>query len=1221
MGALHFDADIDVTKLLQKVTQIDANIQRIAQNAANSGGVLDNSFKKAGASAAGLTSDLGGLQSMMLSLASVATLGRLGQQVINIRGEFQQLGIAFEVMLGSKEKADKLMQEQIAFAAKTPFTLTDVATNTKQLLAMGIATEKVMATMKALGDVAAGTSVPIARVAINYGQVATIGKLQGRELRDFAMAGIPLMDELAKNLGKAKSEIEEMVSAGQIGFPEVERAFQTMAGEGGKFYNLMERQNSSVTGQISNLTDKLQVMFNEIGKSNEGLIYGGISGLASMVTHYDGILKTLGVLVTTYGTYRAALMLSTAAQTLNTTAGVYDIATKNLAIGATLRAAAAQSSLNAVIMANPYVAAAAGIAALISIIYVLSEKAKTAEDYIAELNDSMSQIGKQIEIEDTVAKFEELNKIEEKTTTQQDELNKTVQKLALIFPSAVTETDKYGKAVGLTADKLNELNKEIRDNLILVSEKKSLDSQASLNKLLEEQKNLQNDINTGQRTITVKNPRAGRDQVITTLFTPEEIAQKKADLATLAQSIIQFGNTIDQENQSILKLNTIEANKSLEAYRQYFNEVGTYSKQAAIDAKSELSKVTTPEGSIASDLVKNQIAALDEYIKKFTTTGQQEADLYKQLNAAQEELNKRKKAGYESTDPQKDIADQEAIVKALKDKLGIKDREKKVVDELKQAEEDLQKAVISGSQTAISAAAARVTALENEKRKLQEIADLAKSQAWRNQFDGQVYDQAKTIGPKPIVQIGTKKTVAGILYEVTAIDKTGPVWTKVKAEFSDLKKFEKEKNKKGAKDQEELDKETYDKKRNFQEDLLNYSRQFTNELISQLGLTEKEAKQLEGIADFAANLVSGNYLGAAFSMGSLLISSLQKVSLGQLIDEITKKVNGLISSLNSASESANQLGVRDKATELGLLQNQLLSLGKVTNDLNNTTKTYQQTVDYINSGIAKGGEFMRSKTNQELYKAIQDIQNGFGTSIEAIDKTISDLYTKLLNPLLTDAERANIQKIIDSYSAIRDQIDQMTQEIIGTSVQDLVSSLSDAIIDGADAWDIWEQKAKDVIKKVASDQLSAQLLSKPITDAVNLLVKDSTNGLTADESKKFTDSIKSIYENVGPAYDAAMQSLKAVGIDLANSAQKDMNSATGSVQGITEDTASLISGQIMAIRVDIKANQNIMTNQLELMDQGLSVLQNIDRNTKGISRLETIENGIAETNRILNSKL
>ncbi|SBW07609.1 hypothetical protein KL86DYS2_13194 [uncultured Dysgonomonas sp.] len=150
------------------------------------------------------------------------------------------------------------------------------------------------------------------RIAINYGQVSALGKLQSREIRDFAMAGIPIVEELGKMLGKTSAEIYDMVEAGKIGFPEVEQAFKNMSGEGGKFYNLMEKQNASVTGQISKLKDSIQLMFNEIGESSEGIIYTAIDGASKLVDSYQEVGVILAGLVSTYGLYKAALMTEAA---------------------------------------------------------------------------------------------------------------------------------------------------------------------------------------------------------------------------------------------------------------------------------------------------------------------------------------------------------------------------------------------------------------------------------------------------------------------------------------------------------------------------------------------------------------------------------------------------------------------------------------------------------------------------------------------------------------------------------------------------------------------------------------------------------------------------------------------------------------------------------------------------------------------------------------------
>ena len=119
-------------------------------------------------------------------------------------------------MLGDANKAKTLLADLSNFAKKTPFELTGIRDSAKQLLAMGVSAEEMIPTLKALGDVSAGLSVPLERLALNYGQVLTQGKLTGKELRDFTTAGVPLLDELANHLGKTKTEIQDMVSKGQI---------------------------------------------------------------------------------------------------------------------------------------------------------------------------------------------------------------------------------------------------------------------------------------------------------------------------------------------------------------------------------------------------------------------------------------------------------------------------------------------------------------------------------------------------------------------------------------------------------------------------------------------------------------------------------------------------------------------------------------------------------------------------------------------------------------------------------------------------------------------------------------------------------------------------------------------------------------------------------------------------------------------------------------------
>ena len=202
---------------------------------------------------------------------------------IQAAAAFEQTQVAFNTMLGSAAQANTMLRELSEFAAKTPFQLTEVEQGAKALLAFGIEGDKIIPTLKSLGDVSAGLAVPMERLILNFGQVKAQAKLTGREMRDFAIAGVPLLDELAKNLNKSKVEIQDMVSEGKIGFKEVEDAFESMSGEGGRFFDLMDKQSKTFLGRVSNLRDNWELFLREQG--NQLIVWAGVfvDKLAEMV--------------------------------------------------------------------------------------------------------------------------------------------------------------------------------------------------------------------------------------------------------------------------------------------------------------------------------------------------------------------------------------------------------------------------------------------------------------------------------------------------------------------------------------------------------------------------------------------------------------------------------------------------------------------------------------------------------------------------------------------------------------------------------------------------------------------------------------------------------------------------------------------------------------------------------------------------------------------------
>jgi tape measure domain-containing protein len=254
------------------------------------------------------------MKNSLMSLTAGVSFAALAKQVVQVRGEVQQLEVAFETMLGSKQKADTLMTEIIDLAAKTPFGLQDVSNATKMLLAYGSTAEQVADEIKMLGNIASGLSIPLNDMIYLYGTTRTQGRMFTQDLRQFMGRGIPLAEELAKQFGVTKDKVGELVTAGKVGFDEMAKALQAMTSEGGKFNNLMDKQSQTIAGQISNLEDAIYQMFNEIGQSSEGVISDMISGASWVVEHYQSILKVLTPLIAAYGAYKTAIIVVAAAQ-------------------------------------------------------------------------------------------------------------------------------------------------------------------------------------------------------------------------------------------------------------------------------------------------------------------------------------------------------------------------------------------------------------------------------------------------------------------------------------------------------------------------------------------------------------------------------------------------------------------------------------------------------------------------------------------------------------------------------------------------------------------------------------------------------------------------------------------------------------------------------------------------------------------------------------------
>ena len=377
------------------------------------------------------------LQKTVGRLASAFAMKELVSKIATVRGEFQQLEVAFKTMLGSAEQAKALMSQLTQTAATTPFGLEDVAQGAKQLLAYGFEAEKVNETLIRLGDIAAGLSVPLNDLVYLYGTTMAQGRLYTQDLNQFTGRGIPMISELAKQFGVAESKVKELVEAGKVGFPEVQKVIESLTDEGGKFGGLMEAQSKTITGQISNIEDAISMMFNELGQQSEGAINTTLSGISYVIEHYERFGRILLGLVGTYGVYRTAVMTVAAAKSWATAAEM-------LHYNWLLLVEKAQKMLNATMLANPYVLVATLIAGVVAAMVSM----KTEAERLKEAEEAYeAQKQKVIEAEEEHRrKIEELCSIAGdeavSTDTRREALNRLEQKYPDIFAKYDTEYEK-----------------------------------------------------------------------------------------------------------------------------------------------------------------------------------------------------------------------------------------------------------------------------------------------------------------------------------------------------------------------------------------------------------------------------------------------------------------------------------------------------------------------------------------------------------------------------------------------------------------------------------------------------------------------------------------------------------------------------------------------------------------------------------------------------------
>ncbi len=291
--------------------------QEIAQTAAKARNDLAAAFAGANAEAKKMQSIVGDIKSLFLQGGIVFGAQQFFNSIVQTGGEIVQQHVALRSILGDVQKADELFAQTQQLALQSPFKFGELNRDVKQLAAFGVEANDLYDTTKRLADIASGLGVDFGRLGLAFGQVKARSWLDGKELRQFAYAGLPLLQkitELYNSEGKngrknyTQADVKKMISGRQVSFEDVQKVLWKMTDEGGQFYNMQLVLSETLLGRWNKLIDAWDIM---LGKFAEGknVIGGTFSFIINRVTDLVLALDKLSPAMLSFGAIFAARKL------------------------------------------------------------------------------------------------------------------------------------------------------------------------------------------------------------------------------------------------------------------------------------------------------------------------------------------------------------------------------------------------------------------------------------------------------------------------------------------------------------------------------------------------------------------------------------------------------------------------------------------------------------------------------------------------------------------------------------------------------------------------------------------------------------------------------------------------------------------------------------------------------------------------------------------------
>ena len=1120
--------------------------------------------------------------------------------MVRVRGEFQAVDTAIQTLLGSKEKADELMSQVREYAKISPLEFSDVTQATQMMLGFNIEAEKVPRYLQAIGDVSMGDTQRFNSLTLAFSQMSAAGKLMGQDFNQMVGQGFNPLQFMTEKTGKSMAQLKEEMSKGAISAEMVQQAFIDATSAGGKFYQMSENASKTINGQLSMMQDAMDTAFNELGQKSEGVIIKGIQTTTSLIENYETIGKVLAGLVATYGAYRTAVMLVTAAESKHT---IVEIGLTN----ARVLARKVQLALNASMLTNPYVALGTVIIGLTATMLALSDSTTIAEKAQKRFNDEQDKMIQQ--------ETDRKNQVESLIRIIQDETETDLAKISVYeqlqkLSPAITGAYKLEELAVLDLAEANKLLNKERDTNTYDSYIRNIDeSTQRLKKLREDNGRLIGVSPSTGIPLTVNNNKAiaEEEERIKLLQKALENFKRKLSKSTTDTTKEEIKNKSYWEKQ---KKEAEAARDALAVSEKNSKKWNEYTKQIQ-EAQEQIDKYSNSNEKDKStdNQLKQQEKLIDELLSLRRQNQQSEIDLMKEGSA--------KKIAQINLDYDNEIAAILTKEKEWKDAQGGKLTKEQTVE--------IRTALVNSYvKRERSTSNVNKEQLEEEKRAMNEYLKEYGSYQKKRQAITAIYNEkiakATTKWERLSLAEGMKKELADVDNEA---QKSTSIITRL---FDDMSKKNITSIRAIADEAEKflsfLERGEYSSDNSFgiteeQFDVLRKSPDQLKAIKDEIANVRREADQMETSFNKVSN-----------GLKKVFASENDARKLKEGLAEIEEGMNEIMQAGQFLSDTFSKLGDSFGGVFSGIAEGFSVAMDTVSSAMNGAKAGAMFGPIGASAGAAIGvvtslaGAIARihDKKNEKRIQRLQDQIAALDKSYEKLDKSIQKAYSNDASQLidqqntLLEQQKVLIQQQIreeqdkkktdkDRIKEWQNQIDEINEAIAENKEkakdaifgEDLKSAIDNFASAQAEAWAAGEDRAesaKEAVKKMMRQMVTESIKAATESSGAMEKIRDKLKEFYADNvlSGWEQDYIYNMAEELQKEIDRQFGWADSLMKDEVEEPEKEEdifeNTLKGAYAKASQESIDLLAGQTGAVRIlleDIRGGMQPIREQMRLI--------------------------------------